>query len=455
MVADMKKNFILGLIISILFIFLHLSPVAAQAPVALPTTPQISCPVVGGKILTSSYQQDPANGHCGTTYGFSCQCTNGRRAKAIDIPTNPDTDVVLPTIGGANLTWRLAETLCAGGGSYPNCSDSNGGTGGMLTFVGTDAASPADKWYMQFVHMKISTVTAKKGETYQPGTAIGKTDESAHVHAVIGKNLNVTGDEISGSAACDDNWLPSDFICDPTKQPPVVANASTGKSSGQVQSNYACTKVGTPTEEMPAICKNQPANGTPGNFVHYCQGDSRWQGQACDMGQVGCGPTSAAMITTFFGQTQTPDQVFKTFLNSGALTCSAGINPDRVLSWFKENDYEVGPNVVGGSEMDAVAAKTYIDKGYIIMGSSHHFRGQTGSVFSHVFVVQDVDPATNTFIMRDPENCSYGPGTELTQNNIQPIISSKIPDWAYAYPIKRKGTPAYSATGPAAGGNVQ
>jgi hypothetical protein len=89
--------------------------------------------------------------------------------------------------------------------------------------------------------------------------------------------------------------------------------------------------------------------------------------------------------------------------------------------------------------MDATAAKTYIDKGYLILGSSHAFKGQSGARFSHVFVVQNVDPQTDTFIMRDPENCAYGPGTEMSQNNVQPIKSDKIPSWAYAYPIKKGG----------------
>lgn len=453
------NKILIGLLLSCLLLFKFSTvEVEAQAPAALPTTPQVSCPVAGGKITTSSYQQDPVNGHCGSTYGFSCQCTNGRRAKAIDIATTPDTDVVLPTIGGGNITWRLAETLCAGSGTYPNCSSSNGGTGGMLTFVGTDPSNPADKWYIQYVHMKISTITASKGESYPAGTAVGKTDESAHVHAVIGKNLNVNGDEISGSAACDNNWLPSDFICDPSKQPPVSTVAQQGPSSGQVQSNYVCTKVGTPAEEMPAVCKNQPALGAPGNFTYYCQGDDRWKGAACDMGQTGCGPTSAAMITTYFGDTKTPLDMANNFINSNAMYCSLGIIPDRVLTWFRNNGYEVGPDLAGSGELDAVAAKTYLDKGYLIMGSSHNFRGQTGSTFSHVFVVQDVDPATNTFIMRDPENCAYGPGTELAQNNVQPIISSKIPNWAYAYPIRGSVSstkPAPGNAGTAAGGNVQ
>lgn len=424
---------------------IRLVPAQAQAPVAMPTTLRVSCPVSGGTILTPSFQADSVNGHCGSNYGYSCTCgSNGRRAKAIDIPTTPDTDVMLPTIEGENITWRLAETLCAGSGSYPNCTDSNGGTGGLITFVGTDPAKPNDKWYIQFLHLKVSTILVEKDKSYPPGTIVGKTDISAHVHTTIGKNLNVNGDSISGSADCDANWMPSDFMCDPSKQPTNVPQAQPagGFASGEIKSNYACTKVGTPKEEMPAVCKNQtsPQFGEAGNFTYYCQGDSRWDKfPACSVGQVGCGATSAAMITTYFGQALTPADVFGTFLDTGALTCGDGIYPDRVIAWFKSNGYEVGPSVVAGGLMDATAAKTYIDKGYLILGSSHAFKGQSGARFSHVFVVQNVDPQTDTFIMRDPENCAYGPGTEMSQNNVQPIKSDKIPSWAYAYPIKKGG----------------
>ncbi len=449
---------ILYVVISVLLWNMQISAnVQAQAPAALPTTPQISCPVVGGKIITPSYQQVSVNGHCGSTYGYSCSCNNGRRAKAIDVATTPDTDVVLPTVGGSNITWRLAETLCAGGGTFPNCTDSNGGTGGMLTFIGTDPSIPADKWYIQFVHLKIDTLAVKKGESYPAGTVVGKTDSSAHVHTTIGKNLSVNGDDISGSANCDNNWLPTDFICDPSKQPPQTTPISSGKSSGQIQSNYACTKVGTPIEEMPPVCKNQPALGAAGNLTYYCQGDSKWGDPkyACGVGQVGCGPTSIAMIFSFFGDNRTPLEVFETYKTNNLLSCGSGSFPSAVNSWLKTQGYEVGPDLGSSGELDAVAAKTYLDKGYLILGSSNSFKGQTGSTFGHIFVVQNVDPNTNTFIMRDPENCNYGPGTELTQNNVQPIISSKIPNWAYAYPIKRMASTNQKNTGNGVGGNVQ
>ncbi len=440
----MQKNIKIILFILSVFFVSQLRPVQAQEPVDFPTIiPKVSCPVIGGSILTPSFQADPVKGHCGSDYGYSCTCGNsGRRAKAIDIPTTPDTDVVLPKIEGEDITWTLIETLCAGSGLYPNCSDSNGGTGGMITFVGINPSRPNDKWYIQFLHLKVSTILVEKGGSYSPGTVVGKTDISAHVHTTIGKNLNVSGDNISGAADCDANWLPSDFICDPSKQPTTIPEAKpVGAAAGEIKSNYACTKVGTPKEDMPAICKNQalPQFGEAGNFTYYCQGDDRWQKFACSVGKVGCGATSAAMITTYFGQTLTPADVFGDFLNSGALTCGDGIYPDRVLNWFRNNGYEVGPSVVAGGTLDAVAAKNYIDKGYLILGSSHNFRGQSGATFSHVFVVQNVDPQTDTFIMRDPENCAYGPGTELAQNNVQPIKSDKIPSWAYAYPIKKGG----------------
>ena len=70
----------------------------------------VSCIVPNGKISTHSVKEDPVGGHCGTSYGYSCSCDNsGRRAKAIDVLTNGQA-VVLPTINGNRVNWKLIVT---------------------------------------------------------------------------------------------------------------------------------------------------------------------------------------------------------------------------------------------------------------------------------------------------------------------------------------------------------
>ncbi len=225
---------------------------------------------------------------------------------------------------------------------------------------------------------------------------------------------------------------------------PILSGATFSQSTTTAPPaniSSSCTKVGNPLGESP--CLTQSTGTTPttnlgtgerGNFVYYCQGDSKWQGNSCNLGQVGCGPTSLAMIFTYFGNTITPADMLNNYTSNSLISCSEGSYPDRVVGWIRQQGYEVGPNI-GQGILDAKLAKEYIDKGYLILGSSHEFVGQTGSQFSHIFVVQDVDPGSGTFIMRDPENCKYGSGEELVKNNIQPIKSTKIKSWAYAYPI--------------------
>ncbi len=197
----------------------------------------VSCPVPGGKITTSSYNASQVSGHCSGGYqkNFTCaQCPNGpntsRRADAIDIETGGPggKDVVLPTVQGQSVTWKfLNPPICAGAGTYPNCSSSNGGTGALYNFEGTLQGS-ADKWYVQFVHMSIAPnhLYLQPGQSYPSGTSVGKTIET-HVHTTIGKNVT------NPNATCDAGWLPSDFMCDGTIQTTTLITSYTpapGKS---------------------------------------------------------------------------------------------------------------------------------------------------------------------------------------------------------------------------------
>ena len=220
----------------------------------------------------------------------------------------------------------------------------------------------------------------------------------------------------------------------------VFAQVSGGSVSIFATSSW-CTAIGNATGPNPCPA-SASANGNftaaAGSLTYFCQGDPKWDDKsACGTGQVGCGPTSVAMILSFFGESVTPGQTFSDYKNSALLSCADGSYPEKVNVWLKQRGYTIGPNLASGTSFDKNEAKKYIDQGYLILGSSQNFKGQRGKRFSHIFVVQDVDPASGTILIRDPENCNYSTGVEFDANKIQPIIGDKIPSWYYAYPIKK------------------
>lgn len=170
-----------------------------------PSTPSItpvlsSCPVAGGKISEPSYQVDPVNGHCGKNYSYSCHCgTEGRRAKAIDVPTNGQ-NVVLPTINNQLTTWRLIE------GPYPIAEGEGGGWG--YTFL---TVQGGDTYYLDMLHLNESATIISQEVYYLSGTPVA-TSAIAHVHITMGKNLKKPPVPKS-ETDCDPGWLPSDFMC--------------------------------------------------------------------------------------------------------------------------------------------------------------------------------------------------------------------------------------------------
>ncbi len=161
-----------------------------------------SCPVPGGKITTPSYSANKSTGHCGESYGYSCNCgTSGRRAKAIDVPTNGQ-DVFLPTIENKQVKWSL---LLKG---YPVDAGEGGGVG--HTF---EAKVGEDWWYLDILHMQQTGLVF--GQEYASGTVIGKS-AAAHAHMTIGKNNNrkpISPGSSANSTDCDPGWVASDFLC--------------------------------------------------------------------------------------------------------------------------------------------------------------------------------------------------------------------------------------------------
>lgn len=184
--------------------YVRLVPSGPGAIVPITPTPPppisgvASCPVVGGRISTPSYQANPKRGHCGTDYSYTCNCgTSGRRAKAIDVPTNGQ-DVVLPKINGQDVQWTMVIA--------PYTVDSGEGGGVGYTFKATLGS---DIWYLDILHLQPSTL--RMGENYVSGTPVAKTVIS-HVHMTIGKNLSSS--PVAGTSTdCDSGWIPSDFMC--------------------------------------------------------------------------------------------------------------------------------------------------------------------------------------------------------------------------------------------------
>lgn len=198
---------IFGFILFILFTYVP--QVSAQEAPGI-----VSCIVPNGKISTYSIKEDPIGGHCGRQYGYSCACDNdGRRAKSIDVLTNGQA-VVLPTINGNRVNWKL---ILKG---YPI----DGGEGGGLGYT-FEAVVGSDTWYLDMLHL--NTTPIGEGETVPSGTAVA-TSAIAHVHAVLGKNLKASP-RAGSNTDCDSGWLASDFMCDATKQPPVTPTDQAGK----------------------------------------------------------------------------------------------------------------------------------------------------------------------------------------------------------------------------------
>lgn len=180
-----------------------LVPTGAGAIVAVKPSPApiqaiASCPVPGGRISTPSYNANPSTGHCGGGYSYTCKCgTSGRRAKAIDVPTNGQS-VVLPTVNGQSVNWKLIE------GPYPIDNGEGGGQG--YTF---QASQGNDIWYLDMLHLNTSALG--RGVEYSSGTPVATTVID-HVHMTMGKNLSSA--PVAGTGTdCDPSWLPSDFLC--------------------------------------------------------------------------------------------------------------------------------------------------------------------------------------------------------------------------------------------------
>lgn len=247
-------------------------PTGAAPGGGIPTVSLASCPVSSSKITWPSYQINPLTsiptGHCTTDDEGKCptDCPfTGRRAKSIDIDTSGGKNVILPAINGQSVQWKFIQPLCAGAGTYPNCSAANGGTGGLYTFEGT-VLGQTDKWYLQLVHMTVPSQLILN-QTYTSGTIAGKTDISI-VHVTMGKNIiNPLGSGTTDTD-CDPGWIPADTgvgMC--TGLPPAQTLENTYWFLLNRQKRYEILYKGTPEKiSQSQVVKISTINpGSPGN----------------------------------------------------------------------------------------------------------------------------------------------------------------------------------------------
>lgn len=406
---------------------------SGQAVTTTASAPTVSCPVPNGKISFNSYEG--GKGHCGPGYGFDCNCgTKGRRAKAIDVKGG---DPVLPQIEGESVNWTYLISYTVDGGE-------GGGKGHTFR-----AKKGADSWYLDILHLSNSPLT--EGKEYPSGTKIGTID-GPHAHFTIGKNLKTDFPRAATESDCDPGWMPSEFACDGSTQPTTGTGGGSGTTT-TVNSNKFCTKVGNPTEPNPCPVSTGPT----GPFPYFCQSDPQWQkaGWACTLAGNGCGPTSLAMLFSYYGDTTTPPDQYES-VQKGLFNCNQGTYMPSMLggkTWFTDKGYEVGANI-GAATLKMEEAKKAIDDGWLIVASTDYYKGLD---IGHIFIIQDVDPAAGTFIMRDPANCNAD-GSERVTNNVQPVKGSTfITNWKYAYavrkigytPAKKETTPVVSASGKA------
>gem|GEM_PF-5065694 len=176
-------------------------------------------------------------------------------------------------------------------------------------------------------------------------------------------------------------------------------------------------------------------------FVFYCQGNPEW-GNVCSMGTAGCGPTSLAMIISSFGIKMTPPQVDATFRANGWRQCNDADSYTFSAvagSWLPSLGFTIGKNLVYNKILNLKQAKEYLDQGYLIVGSSTDFplvnARRPGTRTGHIFVVDNVDIASATVSIRDPNNCSYRNGNDERPENI--IRSVSAFPWFFAIPLKK------------------
>lgn len=239
----------------------------------------------------------------------------------------------------------------------------------------------------------------------------------------------------------------------------ILLLANSSGFTAYAQSTVGCwvTQIGTPREDIKKP-ECTTSNGTGGGsvdsegFVYYCQMDPKWNpnGSTC-MQNAGCGPTSFAMVMSTFGVQIDPLEVDTVFQSTGWRPgCQAGSIWGAAIEsqWFRDKGFEPGPNV----GTDLTQMKNFLDQGYLIISSANNYPClgcvNQGAGVGHVFVIDDVDIATNRIRVRDPNNCNSATGEENKQwmwvslsgstnyENTSPYSAAGA-SWVASYPVRK------------------
>lgn len=237
--------------------------------------------------------------------------------------------------------------------------------------------------------------------------------------------------------------LPVVYAQSPTKAPDLSQGGETvteflkiffpegGSSQGSIPANEV--RTGAPST-------GSKSGGNP-QFVFYCQGNTQWQ-NSCSLDAAGCGPSSLAMVLSSLGIPMTPPQVDAVFRQNGWRTCSdEGSYMMNALAseWLSNLGIEVSENLAYNGILNLQHAKTYLDKGYFIIGSSKEFpcaNCRSLKRIDHIFAVDEVDISNAQVSIRDPNNCSYADGND--ENSARIMMYDSAFTWYYAFALKKR-----------------
>src|SRR3989344_4615853 len=231
----------------------------------------VGCPVPGGSVSTPSYQADPVNGHCGTTYtaaGFYCM-TNSRRAKSIDVPSNEN--IILPMIEGKSVSWTFVNRYSL---NSTDCSNPvNGSCGQGLVFV--NYLDAGKNWTLFLDHVGFSGLMPS--QSYLSGTIVG-TGAIDHFHISIGKDVPEPETAPAGSTDTRPGWLAADIeagMCT-NNVPPQSGVCSVGTLYCSPAYLNAFFNDPVAADKASVICQRE-SGGCPGAY-----GAGAWGSQSCD-----------------------------------------------------------------------------------------------------------------------------------------------------------------------------
>lgn len=196
-----------------------------------------------------------------------------------------------------------------------------------------------------------------------------------------------------------------------------------------------CTDSANPT-----CCVPQPPPGIQPPVHFYCQYDNKWETASCKINKYGCTPTSVAMILSSYGDTMW--NPLSTALANGRNGCAGGSSASDFIPWIKSLGYTVGPNLANGKNFNTSSVRSYISKGYIILGGANiRFNRTLSGSGGHAFVISNLNDSDIAFVY-DPTFCSSDTNYSTRSFSVfgfgNPLLcNSDGCYWYWAYPIKK------------------